>query len=166
MDLKWLIATRKLLSEKAGGALQAADRQCAEAQCDMLRDNLYRAIAIEWTPEVCQRLIEIFMRAQDFYRLMCSQQSQLQITMLQAVANGRIQLFTPGNMEAMNVFTEDEAEVVGKQVEVSVFPVVYKAGQVRTQAAVVHWKARFANFCMQDGAVTVLSKAKVVPRME
>lgn len=166
MDPKWLIATRKLLSEKAGGALQAADRQCAEAQCGMLHDNLHRAIAIEWSPAVCQRLIEIFIRAQDFYRLMCSQQSQLQTNMLHAVINDRIQVFNPGDMEAVNVSTEDESEVAGKLVEVSVFPMVLKRGEVRPKAAILSWTISITNYCNQDGTVTVLSKAKVVPRME
>ena len=72
------------------------------------------------------QLAEIFKRAQEFYRLLYSQQSQLKLVMPKAIVNGEPYPFMPESMEEVNGVLDDETELRGTPIEITVFPAVCK----------------------------------------
>ena len=115
-----------MLDAEAGQVLQIAERQFISGQCDDFYRILHRAVSIEWTPAVMNKLAVVFERAFEFYRIVLSQESQLQITLLQAMRNGQSEAFYPEDMEVLNGGMDDEGALFGRPIVVSVFPAVYK----------------------------------------
>jgi hypothetical protein len=128
VEPKWLTTTRKLLVENAKEAIATSDRLLAESLSKMVRSELHYAVSLDWTPEVHEKLTEVFKSAQEFYRLIYSQQSQLHVIMPMAKLDGKAQPFVPEKMEIVNGGIEDETALAGSPIEISVFPAVYKMG--------------------------------------
>lgn len=87
-----------------------------------------------------EKLVNIFERAQEFYRLLCNQQSHFKITMAHAETNHEHMQFIPEEMEIVNGGVGDEPALAGRPVEVSVFPAVYKVGGSSSDNVSVQWR--------------------------
>ena len=123
MDPKWITITRKLLNESAKETLDTSDRLLAECLSKRVHNVLHRAVSVAWTSGMHEQLVEIFKRAQEFYRLVYSQQSPLQVVMPKVTENIE---FAPETMEIVNGGLDDENELRGRPVEVIVFPALCK----------------------------------------
>lgn len=126
MDPKWATLTRKLLSENAQEGLTHSDAHLADSLANRVRDELHSAVPIEWTSDMRDKLVAIFERAQEFYRLVYSQQSNLSVCLMKAMENGTVFVFQPDLMEAVNGGPDDEAALKEAELEIMVFPGVYK----------------------------------------
>ena len=127
-DSKWALATRKLLNDKAKAVLDMSDQQLAQNLAKRVFQDLQPAVSVECTPKMQEKLVEIFKRAQEFYRLVYGQQSQLKMVLPMAGGRGGPRTFVPDMMEVVNGGMDDEDALAGTPIEIAVSPGMFKAG--------------------------------------
>ncbi|KAI7206041.1 hypothetical protein KC343_g7793 [Hortaea werneckii] len=142
---EWLQSTRKMMQEHDGEALHEADRALLLAACERLQLLLGDAIVLNWGIQG-PRLIKILTPARDLFRKLHSAKADFHVEMMPVrYANG-VATFDTDTMTAIQS-DEEETELLGLALQISVFPGVYKFGDEMGQN-------------MEE--VTTVCKAKVV----
>ena len=107
-------------------AIHKADRALLLAACDKLQMLLGDAIVLNWKNEA-PKLIKILTPARDLFRTLHSAKADFHVEMMHVrYANG----FATFDMDTMTAIQseEEETELLGRTLQISVFPAVYKFG--------------------------------------
>ncbi|KAI7470723.1 hypothetical protein KC351_g12521 [Hortaea werneckii] len=142
---EWLQPTRKLMQQCNKHATQQADERLLLQSCESLKELLGDAILLDWRTET-PRLVKILAPARDLFRTLHSAKANFEVEMMHVrYANG----FATFDMDTMTAIQseEEETELLGRTLQISVFPAVYKFGDEMGQN-------------MEE--VTTVCKAKVV----
>lgn len=105
---------------------QKADERLLQRSCQALRELLGDAIVLNWEIEA-PRLIKILTPARDLFRALHSAKADYKVKMMPVQYRDGIVTF---DTDAMTVVQsdEEEAELLGRALQISVFPAVYKYG--------------------------------------
>lgn len=120
----WLETTRQLISRADEEALRHSDQALVNKMVSDFRRCLPGLLAGGNGGEAAGRLKKNFATVQDFFRILLRQKARFTLTMpsLNAIVK-----FDPLHMEVADVGEEDD-ELVGRQIGLSVFPGIYKFG--------------------------------------
>ncbi|KAI7215667.1 hypothetical protein KC333_g5313 [Hortaea werneckii] len=142
---EWLQSTGKLMQQCEKHVTQKADERLLQRSCQALRELLGDAIVLNWEIEA-PRLIKILTPARDLFRALHSAKADYKVKMMPVQYRDGIVTF---DTDAMTVVQsdEEEAELLGRALQISVFPAVYKYGDEMGQN-------------MEE--MTIVCKAKVV----
>ncbi|KAI7231897.1 hypothetical protein KC330_g6192 [Hortaea werneckii] len=142
---EWLQSTRKMMQEYNKAAVDEADGKLLFAACHKLQMLLGDAIVLSWEIEA-PRLIKILTPARDLFRTLHSAKADFHVEMMPIQFGDGIVPFDTDTMTAVQN-DEEETELLGRALQISVFPAVYKYGNKMGQN-------------MEE--MTVVCKAKVV----
>ncbi|KAI7551059.1 hypothetical protein KC331_g2785 [Hortaea werneckii] len=142
---EWLQPTRKLMHEYDEEAMHEADRKLLFSACERLQVLLGDAIVLNWEIEA-PRLIKILTPARDLFRALHSAKADFKVEMMPVQLGDGTVTFDTDTMTAIQS-EEEETELLGRSLQISVFPAVYKYGDEMGQN-------------MEE--VTAVCKAKVV----
>ncbi|KAI7155865.1 hypothetical protein KC349_g6684 [Hortaea werneckii] len=123
---EWLQPTRKLMQEYDEEAMHEADRRLLLAACDNLQMLLGDAIVLNWEIEA-PRLIKILTPARDLFRALHSAKADYRVKMMPVQLGDGTVTFDTDTMTAIQS-EEEETELLGRALQISVFPAVYKYG--------------------------------------
>lgn len=119
--------TRKMISRFDEDHLRRADENLVDQMLLEMQHTLDRVGTFVWTDEVMQALRKVFNSGLEFFRLLLRQQARYKIEMLSAKCNDRqARLFDPAAMTDVN--NEEEEQLHGCAIEMSLFPIIYKCG--------------------------------------
>ncbi|KAI7390589.1 hypothetical protein KC336_g16906 [Hortaea werneckii] len=123
---EWLQPTRKMMQEYDEEAMHKADRALLLAACDRLQLLLGDAIMLNWEVEA-PRLIKILTPARDLFRKLHSAKADFHVEMMPVRYVDGFATFDTDTMTAIQS-EEEEDELLGRGLQISVFPAVYKFG--------------------------------------
>ncbi|KAI7554278.1 hypothetical protein KC331_g658 [Hortaea werneckii] len=123
---EWLQSTRKMMQEYNKEAVDEADRKLLLAACDKLQMLLGDAIVLNWEIEA-PRLIKILTPARDLFRTLHSAKADFYVEMMPVQFGDGIVTFDTDTMTAVQS-DEEEPELLGRDLQISVFPIIYKYG--------------------------------------
>lgn len=107
-------------------ATQQADERLLLHECEALKELLGDAILLNWETET-PRLVKILAPARDLFRKLHSAKADFEVEMMPVrYANG-VATFDTDLMTAIQS-DEEETELLGRALQISVFPAVYKHG--------------------------------------
>lgn len=119
----WLEPTRKYLARLDEAALQESYEALVDAAVNQLRHSLADALSKSMDDNTLRK---IFRMSLDLFRTLYGCKAVFNLWM-PAVQPQTLTIFDPNIMTAVNS-TEDDDALVGRSIEVSVFPGVYKFG--------------------------------------
>lgn len=123
---EWLQSTRKMMQEHDGEAMHEADRALLLAACERLQLLLGDAIVLNWEIQG-PRLIRILTPARDLFRKLHSAKADFHVEMMPVRYVNGVATFDTDTMTAIQS-DEEETELLGRALQISVFPAVYKFG--------------------------------------
>lgn len=123
---EWLQPTRKLMHEYDEEAMHEADRKLLFSACERLQVLLGDAIVLNWEIEA-PRLIKILTPARDLFRALHSAKADFKVEMMPVQLGDGTVTFDTDTMTAIQS-EEEETELLGRSLQISVFPAVYKYG--------------------------------------
>lgn len=127
----WLERTRKLLLQMDGEALQQADKGFETCAIEVVAKRLGDCIAVDWNASEAT-LRKILSSAAELFRALHSSKATFDLEMA-AVRDGvDMAVFDIDNMTSVNS-AEEETALIGRPIEISVFPGIYKYGDEHGQ---------------------------------
>lgn len=153
-----------MLARHEEGKLQQAYEALLNYMVQEIHDAVAEAVSPKWPEEVNRSLRQTFKDSVEFFRMLRRHPARFTVDMLPAmVSPAEIQLFDPTHM--MDENNEDGGELLGRSVQMSLFPAVYKWGDERGDN--VSLPSSIFVFYMlttilQCDIKTVVSKAKVL----
>ncbi|KAI6881796.1 hypothetical protein KC360_g7149 [Hortaea werneckii] len=123
---EWLQPTRKLMQQYNKHATQQADERLLLQSCESLRELLGDAILLDWETET-PRLVKILAPVHDLFRTLHSAKADFEVEMMPVQHRNGIVTFDTDTMTAIQS-EEEEDELLGRTLQISVFPAVYKYG--------------------------------------
>jgi hypothetical protein len=143
---KWLTETRNIFIDSAPHKLQKAEEELAGSVANDALCKLNAATGCELTYEACNELVGIVSTTHEFYRKLQSQISHYEVEMMAAYDGILRANFNPKLMSQMDGY-ENEKDLVGREVEISVFPMLYKLDKgVSSHCACLHDDAATLTF--------------------
>ncbi|KAI7260443.1 hypothetical protein KC345_g10061 [Hortaea werneckii] len=123
---EWLQSTRKLMQHHDEHATHKADKMLLVGSCSTLQGLFEDAIFIDWKTEM-PRLVKILAPALDLFRKLHIAKAGFQVEMAPVRYGNGINAFDSDTMTAVQS-DEEESELLGRILQISVFPAVYKYG--------------------------------------
>ncbi|KAI6821314.1 hypothetical protein KC340_g12894 [Hortaea werneckii] len=123
---EWLQSTRKLMQHHNKHATHEADEDLFVESCSDLQDLFEDAIVIDWQTET-PRLVKILAPALDLFRKLHSAKADFKVKVMPVQHRNGIVTFDTDTMTAIQS-EEEEDELLGRALQISVFPAVYKYG--------------------------------------
>lgn len=123
----WLEATRNLLCLGDPGAVSHSDDKLVQHMATEVGNTIARPMHIEWTEKSQKEMSKIFASGLDLFRLLHRQPATFFVTMAPAFEEDKAQPFMPNTMEHVENLMDPEA-LRGREIEISVFPLVHKIG--------------------------------------
>ncbi|KAI7081266.1 hypothetical protein KC356_g9233 [Hortaea werneckii] len=145
-DVKdWLERTRKLLLQMDRKALQQSDKALESRAIEVLKKRLGRCIAVDWNASEAS-LRKAFTSATELFRVLHSSKATFYLEMTSVHDGVDMAVYDFDRMTSVNS-AEEEAALIGRPIEVSVFPGIWKYGDELGQNA---------------DQMTVMCKARVI----
>ncbi|RMZ09540.1 hypothetical protein D0864_01495 [Hortaea werneckii] len=144
---EWLERTRKLLFQMDREALHQADKDLETSAIQLLAKDLGDCIAVDWNASEAT-LRKILGSAAELFRALHSSKATFDLETAPVRDGVDMAVFDMDKMTSVNS-AEEEAALIGRPIEVSVFPGIFKYGDEHGQNA---------------EQMTVVCKARVVPQ--